>query len=162
MVGWYLREGGNLYLDIYIYIYMSGMYVDMLTFILFNYLITTTCLALSEFSTVFCRFYNICFPRILCFICVPSYRATFFSPEKEEKKRFCFFSGLAGSLSLFFTGSLKFILHFQCFPPFFLSFRLRACTRSTVPWASPASSRVSAGAGGWRGGCKERGRRFRG
>ena len=31
---------------------------------------------------------------------------------------------------------------------FLLSFRVRACTRSTAPRASPAPSRVSAGAGG--------------
>ena len=38
-------------------------------------------------------------------------------PEKEKVD--LFFSGLAGSLWLFFTGSLKFVLHFQLFFPFF-------------------------------------------
>ena len=48
------------------------------------------------------------------------------------------------------------------FPFFVLSFRLRVCSRSTATRAGPAPSRVSADAGGSRGGRKERGRRFRG
>ena len=48
------------------------------------------------------------------------------------------------------------------FPLFLLSFRVRVCLPNTAPRASAAPSRVSAGGGGWRGGCKERGRRFRG
>ena len=45
---------------------------------------------------------------------------------------------------------------------FFVLFCARACTQSTAPRASPTPPRVSAGAGGYRGGCKERGGRFRG
>ena len=56
--------------------------------------------------------------------------------------------------------SLFFLAFSVLFPFFLLSLCVRACTPSTAPRACPAPSRVSAGAGGQRGGCEERGRRF--
>ena len=54
-------------------------YVNILTFTLFlkslDYNIST-CLALSESPTIFCRFYDI------CFLCVLASRGTLFSPEQ--------------------------------------------------------------------------------
>ena len=74
---------------------------------------------------MFCRFYDLCFLRVFLFLCVLAYRPTLFFPEKEkeklrkEKADSVFVSGLAGSLSLLFTGSLKFLLHSQFFFIFF-------------------------------------------
>ena len=52
-----------------------------------------------------------------------------------------------GSLFSFFLLALSVRSFF-----FLLSFRVHVCTPGTAPRASPASSRVSAGAGGYRGG----------
>ena len=82
------------------------------------------------------------------------YRATlsFLENKKREKeKSIIFFSGLAGSLRFFhWLVDISFALsvRFSFFP---LLFRVRACTRNTASWASPASLRVSAGLAG-RGG----------
>ena len=99
----------------------SAFYKHTYVYRFFLYLIITTCLAHSESTTFFCRFYHLCFVLVLWFLYVLAYRATLFSPKKngKRKSRFCFFSGLAGSLSLFFTGSLKFLSHHQSFFPFF-------------------------------------------
>ena len=103
----------------------SALYINIPTFVFFNYLITRTCLTLSESTTIFCRFYDLCFLR-----------ATLFLPGKEKGDFVCSVVS-AGSLSLSFTGSLKFILHFRFF---LFSFCVRACTRSTALRASPAPS----------------------
>ena len=98
----------------------SGVtYVNKLTFILFLKSLDYKHLPpLSESTTTFCRFYDI------CFLCVLADRATLFpgkrrKKSRKKKKSKKKFSGLAGSLSLFSTGSLKIILHFQLFFPFF-------------------------------------------
>ena len=49
-----------------------------------NYLIIRTCLTRSESTTIICRFYDLCFLRVLWFLRVLAYHATLSSPEKEK------------------------------------------------------------------------------
>ena len=97
-----------------------------------------------------------------CLLYVPHFSSRNNRKKNSEKEKvyFVFFSGLGGSLSLFFT-AISFALS-VLFSFFLLQFRVRVGSRSTATRASPALSRLSAYAGGKRRGCKERGRGFRG
>ena len=151
------KPAGGIYLLSWVYVsivasdYLTNIltFTNILTLILFLKSLDFnigTCLTLSESTTIFCRFYDLCFLRVV------ASRATLFFPEQQKKKLgkrkglFCFSSGLAGTLSLFSTRSLKFLSQFQLFFSFFLlSFRV---SPSTATRASPAPSRVWADAGG--------------
>ena len=70
----------------------------------------------------------------------------------ERKGRFCFFSGLGGSLSLFFTGWFIFFSHFQLFFPLFFFRFVCVCVvgalRRGRAWRRRVCRRMPAGRGG--------------
>ena len=93
-------------------------------------MIIRTSLTRSESTTIICRFYDLCFLRVLWFLRVLAYHATLSSPEKEKyiypktKKTILLFKQ-CGRLSFVFSPRLVEISYAISVFFFLLSFRVR-------------------------------------